>query len=158
MDTTKALKPGRDLLPEEVFARLVKRIAAEHHLDEAMAERCMDQALAFLAACAVTPKALSPSMAADIGWHMFILYTRDYADFCEQVAGRFIHHIPDEDEGGHEDEADVQAVLDRSAEAIRKAGYRVDRELWQNEGALKCSQCHNGCSDDPPPVPPFHKG
>jgi hypothetical protein len=27
-------------------------------------------------------------------WHTFILVTRDYAEFCEQMFGRFIHHDP----------------------------------------------------------------
>ncbi|WP_335988510.1 glycine-rich domain-containing protein [Glycomyces sp. MUSA5-2] len=157
MDTTKALKRGRDLVSEEVFAKLAKRIADEHHFETEMAERCLDQGLAFLGACAVSTAPLSPSMAADIGWHTFILYTRDYAAFCEAVAGRFLHHVPDETEGTAAEE-DVQTVLDRSAAAIRKAGYQVDRELWQYEGALKCSQCHNGCAEDPPPVPPFIPG
>ncbi|THV35690.1 glycine-rich domain-containing protein [Glycomyces buryatensis] len=149
MDTTKALKQGRDLVPGDVFAKLAKRIAIEHHFEAAMAERCMDQAAAFLAACAVTAEPLSPSMAVDIGWHMFILHTRDYAAFCEQVAGQFIHHVPHESE--EQGEADVQAVLDRSAAAIRKAGFRLDAELWSSLKAGKCSQCKDGCADDPPP-------
>jgi hypothetical protein len=149
MDTTKALKRGRNLVSEEVFAKLAKRIAIEHHFDPEMAERCMDQGLAFLAACAASTESLSPSLAADIGWHTFILYTREYAEFCEQVAGRFIHHVPHESEE-QDAEGDTQAVLDRTAAAIRKVGFRVDRELWQ-AGGDKCSQCHNGCADDPPP-------
>lgn len=27
-------------------------------------------------------------------WHMFILHTKDYHDFCMQYFGRFIHHNP----------------------------------------------------------------
>lgn len=27
-------------------------------------------------------------------WHCFILHTKDYADFCQQYFGQFIHHIP----------------------------------------------------------------
>lgn len=27
-------------------------------------------------------------------WHIFILHTRDYADFCNTYLGRFIHHSP----------------------------------------------------------------
>jgi hypothetical protein len=27
-------------------------------------------------------------------WHVFILHTRDYADFCDRYFGRFIHHEP----------------------------------------------------------------
>lgn len=33
-----------------------------------------------------------PTPAIDEGWHCFILYTQDYADFCEKYFGQFIHH------------------------------------------------------------------
>lgn len=35
-----------------------------------------------------------PLLIIDEMWHTFILYTRDYADFCGQMFGRFIHHDP----------------------------------------------------------------
>lgn len=28
-------------------------------------------------------------------WHVFLLYTRDYADFCQRHFGEFLHHQPD---------------------------------------------------------------
>lgn len=27
-------------------------------------------------------------------WHTFLLFTKEYADFCEKCSGRFIHHAP----------------------------------------------------------------
>ncbi len=27
-------------------------------------------------------------------WHAFIIFTRDYADFCQSYFGHFIHHVP----------------------------------------------------------------
>jgi hypothetical protein len=35
-----------------------------------------------------------PSQVADDLWHEFILYTRDYQDFCKQAFGGFLHHTP----------------------------------------------------------------
>lgn len=32
-------------------------------------------------------------------WHTFLLFTLDYADFCERCFGMFLHHVPDESEG-----------------------------------------------------------
>jgi hypothetical protein len=28
-------------------------------------------------------------------WHIFLLYTRDYMDFCERYFGEYLHHQPD---------------------------------------------------------------
>jgi hypothetical protein len=35
-----------------------------------------------------------PSQLADDLWHEFILYTRNYQQFCQQGFGRFLHHTP----------------------------------------------------------------
>lgn len=35
-----------------------------------------------------------PSQAADDLWHEFILYTREYKQFCDQAFGGFLHHSP----------------------------------------------------------------
>jgi hypothetical protein len=35
-----------------------------------------------------------PSQVVDDLWHEFILYTRDYAEFCTRAFGSFLHHTP----------------------------------------------------------------
>jgi hypothetical protein len=35
-----------------------------------------------------------PSQVADELWHEFILYTREYQDFCDKAFGSFLHHTP----------------------------------------------------------------
>lgn len=30
----------------------------------------------------------------DLMWHTFILFTHDYAKFCERYFGTFVHHVP----------------------------------------------------------------
>ena len=37
-----------------------------------------------------------PSQAVDAAWHEFILFTRNYRDFCRKALGRFLHHTPAE--------------------------------------------------------------
>lgn len=37
-----------------------------------------------------------PSQVADDLWHEFILYTKNYEQFCNQAFGRFLHHTPAE--------------------------------------------------------------
>lgn len=135
------------LVTPELFDRLAGRIVKDEDIAEDRAARIMDQALAFLATCATTDFPLSPSDNVDIGWHTFVLHTRDYADFCHQVAGRFIHHVPlDADPTTHGEAA--RAAIDRTVHAISGAGFVIDAELWQ-PSAVSCSQCHAGCTDSP---------
>jgi hypothetical protein len=37
-----------------------------------------------------------PSQVADDLWHEFILYTKNYQQFCGRAFGRFLHHTPAE--------------------------------------------------------------
>ncbi|MFI8297270.1 glycine-rich domain-containing protein [Streptomyces nigra] len=135
------------LVDPEVTDRLARRITADHpEITEATARRIVGQAAAFIAASGYLPgQSLAPSKLVDIGWHTFILHTVDYARFCEQVVGRFVHHIPtdenDEMPGG------VQATRERTLAAIAAAGYAVDEELWPD--MADCNQCHAGCHDSP---------
>lgn len=140
-------KAGRSLIDEALFERLVKRITKDEGISRNFAERIMDQALAFLGACAQNPGApLAPSTFVDISWHTFVLFTRDYREFCERVAGRFIDHVPtdDGDPGVHGKAAHSRLV--RTIGTIGAAGFIVDGDLWMS-GSSKCTQCHNGCTD-----------
>ncbi|SDT74547.1 glycine-rich domain-containing protein [Actinoplanes derwentensis] len=144
--TTPALVGGRSLISAGLFARLTARIADEHpELATDMPARIMDQALAFLGTCAVATRPVGPSETVDIGWHTFVLYTAEYAEFCTRVAGRFIHHVPDDDPTV----SPVQVKLADVVAVITAAGYRVDPGLWPLEARSDCSQCHAGCHDTP---------
>ena len=35
-----------------------------------------------------------PLWVIDEMWHTFLLYSKDYYDFCHQYLGRMIHHRP----------------------------------------------------------------
>ena len=35
-----------------------------------------------------------PSQVVDDLWHEFILYTKNYEQFCDKAFGRFLHHTP----------------------------------------------------------------
>jgi hypothetical protein len=36
----------------------------------------------------------SPTEKIDLGWHEFLLYSRDYREFCEQMFGQLVEHAP----------------------------------------------------------------
>lgn len=141
--TMEVLKTGRSLLRPEVFDRLVRQIVSNEEVEQDYAEAILDQALAFIQTCADNPGGhLRPSKAVDVAWHTFILNTAEYAIFCQRVAGRFIHHEPEE----FTPPADAGAMLSPTVEAMRGAGFVVDDELWAQTSG-RCSQCHGGCTN-----------
>lgn len=118
----------KNLVPDALWVRLVSRIRKDHpEVDEALAERIMNETLAFIHACANgVATRLAPSPSVDIGWHTFILYTKSYTEFCETHAGKYIHHEPSdipevEFDGGSPRE---------TVEVLKRNGYSVDEQLW----------------------------
>lgn len=132
---------GRTLVDPEFFDRLARRVATEHDgVSREFAERIADQTLAFVGAAAVNDgPPLRPGRLVNLGWHEFLLFTREYDEVCRSL-GRFVHHVPDAPAGlvravGAADE------LARTAAAIDAAGYVVDPDLWA-PSADKCGSCH----------------
>lgn len=144
-------KTGRSLVAGHLFDRLVAALKRDHGHDHAQAVRIMDQALAFLGTCARSNAPLAPSVLVDHGWHVFILHTEHYRDFCQREAGGFIDHVPD-------DPTDIptpDGLIDFTLDAITAAGFSVDRELWDRTGDCKnkctgrCHHCGRGSAARP---------
>lgn len=162
MTTTQTQRTGRQLVKPILFNKLTARITKDHpDIDQPLAERILDQALGYLATAATATQPIGPSELVDIGWHTFILHTRDYALFCQRIAGRFIHHEPT-------DPSDTGVPLSAAVNAIRANGFTIDPDLWNLHGTdcnsnccqqdsckagladmSDCSQCHAGCTDSP---------
>lgn len=54
----------------------------------------------FMYACMTTKTRIGVFPEVDELWHTHILFTRDYARFCREVGGKFIHHTPSEEQHG----------------------------------------------------------
>jgi len=135
---------NKHLLDEQIWDQLVSRISRDHAVDWSYAERIMDQTLAFLRLCAANSgESYAPSNIVDIGWHMFILFTREYADFCQRLAGRFIHHIPRDEE---EPSAGPANGVRTTVMALKAASITVDEPLWTPSGGCSGTRCDgNDC-------------
>ncbi len=46
-------------------------------------------------------------------WHVFLLFTKDYMDFCEEYFGEYIHHLPDIVPNMPQDESNFEQNLNR---------------------------------------------
>lgn len=145
----------KDLIEPRLWQRLVDRILTQSEFQayfgtepeasqREWAERILNESLGFLRLCGEHPDGpFGPSPLVDIGWHTFILYTRSYAAFCEEIAGRFVHHEPTDDPAlavsGEE------SLIPRTVAAMQEHGIAVDLELWGGEARCN-SHCRNTCS------------
>lgn len=73
---------------------LVARLTEKLALPKEKAEQLFDDTKRFLCLCATSKEMISPNDVLDFGWHEFILFMRDYEDFCRKHFGRIIYHRP----------------------------------------------------------------
>lgn len=128
----------RHLVDTVLWERLVARLVKDESMERSLAERVMNEALGFLQLCALEPDmAYGPSDTVDPGWHTFLMYTSDYAEFCDRLAGRFIHHNPTDIPGVDYSGGTTPAQTMR---AMRKYGP-VDEMLW-----VRAADCNDSNS------------
>jgi hypothetical protein len=117
---------GQTLLSEVLQYRhpgVVRRYCLEYHATPEEARELFREMLKWLYLCyraATTPPdgfachMLPETAQIDIMWHTFLLYTQDYADFCQRYFGMFLHHVPEEEDGADRaDPAEYRAMLQR---------------------------------------------
>lgn len=73
---------------------LVERFKRKFELTGADATQLFADTKRYLYLCAVTNKPLAPPAVIDHGWHEFLMYTKDYQEFCATHFGKFVHHTP----------------------------------------------------------------
>ncbi|MFC1410719.1 hypothetical protein ACEZCY_16655 [Streptacidiphilus sp. N1-12] len=157
--TTVLGNDPRKLLTDAQFAAVATTVRSNNPgMEHRTAERITADALCFLAACAHDRTArIAPSPVVDEGWHALILHTAVYAELGERLGG-FIHHYPELPEDGGYD----PVVITRTLEALGRAGYVPDPELWTGPdqqtitvGALTWHTPPGGCGPIIPiPKPP----
>lgn len=138
-----------ELIANSLWSRLVSRVSKDHELDFSTSEEIINATLDFLKMCADYPgNRFSPSKPIDIGWHTFLMYTRDYASFCDRYAGRMIHHVPNDDP----DNQNLRGGVQRTVEFMRENGVKFNENMWPVDENGSCTvdctdNCHT-CSHD----------
>jgi hypothetical protein len=109
---------------------VLRRYRKEHDASQQEAEEVFRETLKWLYLChraaADGPDGFDCSISPELEkldwmWHTFLLFTRDYADFCDRSFGTFIHHVPDE---GEDEAVEVEETL--RARLSRQLGLVYD--------------------------------
>jgi hypothetical protein len=128
------------------YGHVIRRIARDERIRTRTAERRFVEMLKFLDVCAGAEKTVSPPTRVDGAWHCFILFTRDYAAYCQERFGRFIHHEPTESE----DPLAYERAYDEATERFGE----LDRRIWRRPnhswvpgfgGCFGVGGCGGGC-------------
>jgi len=100
----RAVRPLDEVLRYE-NDEVVHRFTADHGIEKADAEEIFLETKRWLWLCASEMASaengigeriplLSEARVIDLMWHTFLLFTRDYADFCQKYFGFYVHHHP----------------------------------------------------------------
>ncbi|MEN9328570.1 MAG: hypothetical protein RI947_1378 [Candidatus Parcubacteria bacterium] len=84
-----------------------------------------------------------PSKVVDEVWHTFILFTRMYHAFCDEVMGGYVHHLP-----CTIDEPIPTSTVSSLYAAYEEAfGFRPG-PLWRDDAAAECGPGCGHCMGD----------
>ncbi len=92
-------------------------------------------------------KASMASEKVDEVWHQFILFTPQYHEFCEQMFGEYLHHVP------KTSFAPVPSEHKRNLRELYVRTFTGISPLWNlNESSDPCDACGpDACSPDGTP-------
>lgn len=74
--------------------RVIDRYAKDYSQSIEYVHGCFDALKQFLIVCVLKPGYKVTSREIDGMWHTFILFTKNYREFCETYLGRFVNHNP----------------------------------------------------------------
>lgn len=63
-------------------------------------------------------------------WHSFILFTKEYTDFCTTFNGKFIHHVPEVEEKTPEKRAEVQKDFQQFIKNYEELFHEEIHPVW----------------------------
>ena len=81
--------------PETISQKIIERYP---HLSAQQTLLVMDGLRDYFHVCNLAGKKMvsMPSQVVDVAWHEFILFTKQYENFCQKALGQFLHHTPAE--------------------------------------------------------------
>lgn len=132
---------------------LLNKMQAELALAPAEAQILFEDVKKFLALSAGGKRPFAPPHLVDEGWHLFILFTRDYELFCKEYFGHFVHHVPEDPFSATKDYESIPRTF-RIAAAVfgdLSRNWGLSGEAAKCAKPLPpCTHCLNKCSPAPP--------
>ncbi len=149
---TSATKAQLDLLDRVMGYKntaIVAKMEREHKLSLEDAELLFKETKRFLWLAHITIDAvITPPMIIDKGWHTFILFTKEYMDFCLEMFGQMIHHRPWHPEDDASFEKVAHDLNSSKAQVALQFGSDVSR-FW-DYGPIEDISIEFWCPNNPP--------
>lgn len=124
---------------------LVRSVAIRHGMSEANIDEAITEYRKFIALHIFDGRRnFVMSEPVDPVWHSHILCTRDYERFCNEVLGRFLHHLPTKDEGERKQLTGTYREGTRAL--MRQVFGGLDEKWWGKDSPICFDPCQSGGS------------
>ncbi|HWD90795.1 MAG TPA: hypothetical protein VG938_00465 [Verrucomicrobiae bacterium] len=130
------------------FDPLVYRMVDKYKWTEAAARECFEDLKKFLYMAVLADKPVAPTEKLDEMWHNFILYTMDYAEYCQTRFGLFVHHRPRRRDDPKSTRNMRQETLEFASELF--AVLPTNFQYTHAEMFKASNDCVNSCSHSAP--------
>ena len=131
--TSHAIEQSRllfDKISRFDFGKVTDRYIKDGNVTPQAAAETLLELKRWFTLCTLHPeKTYATGGPVDAMWHTFILFTKDYARFCDDITGAFIHHTPEMASG------DIEAQI-RSSEKMRDKVRLLEADYLTYFGAL----------------------
>lgn len=129
---------------------VVERYAKDADVPIEVAREYEQELKRYLALCALDQTACYDMYGpVDKLWHTFLMFTQQYAAFCQSVAGRFLHHVPstETDKRNGKNRERYRRFLETYREEFREEPpAHIWPRLWQNPPTDQQADCYTeGC-------------
>ena len=112
-------------------ADIITKFCGEYDIEQELAKEYFIEVKKFLYLCANTTDRLAPSAEIDKIWHTFILFTKDYRQYCMHFLGKFIGHMPEVKKDIDELEEPKENCLLNTLTHYQIAFGELNNEVWQ---------------------------
>lgn len=140
-------------------ADIITKFCSEYDFEQEVAKDYFIEVKKFLYLCANTTDRLAPSAEIDKIWHTFILFTKDYRQYCIHFLGKFIDQVPEVKKDTEELDEPKENCLLNTITHYKNVFGELNNEVWQipfkNEieeedcsNCNECSNCTNDCSNN----------
>lgn len=127
---------------------LIAKYRKKYGVTTRTAQKHFQELKKFLLLTSVAKQSIAPSQKIDQVWHEFILFTKDYRQFCTTNFGKIIEHVPEIATGKRQATKAIRRYLETLALAASVYG-KLDPEMWPDEKQLAsvCSVDDDACRD-----------
>ena len=126
---------------------LLPRLCKDLQLQINQAEDVLTELIKFLYLHKLQSARFTPSKVVDEAWHVFLLFTRTYQEFCNTELGKFVHHEP-----GSEDvdsKTRFKGQYENTIEMLKRHFGEADKKWWPHGISIEaeCGSCESIQSD-----------